>query len=33
VNEVGAPWLPDGLFQLRNALIDERYYGELDDEA
>jgi hypothetical protein len=33
LNEVGAPWLPDGLFQLRNALIDERYYGALDGDA
>jgi hypothetical protein len=33
VSEVGAPWLPDGLFQLRNALIDERYYGALNGDA
>jgi hypothetical protein len=32
LNEVGEPGLPDGIFELRNALIDERYDGELDDD-
>jgi hypothetical protein len=32
LDEVGVPGLPDGIFELRNALMDERDWGELDDD-
>jgi hypothetical protein len=31
--EVSTTGLPDGIFELRNALIDERDSGDLDDDA
>jgi hypothetical protein len=31
--EVGTTGLPDGIFELRNALIDERNSREFDDDA
>jgi hypothetical protein len=33
LNEVGVPDLPEGAFELRNALVDERDAGELDNEG
>jgi hypothetical protein len=30
LDEIGVDRLPEGIFDLRNALIDERDYGELD---
>ena len=33
LDEVGVDRLPDGIFDLRNALEDEKTYGELGDDA